>query len=78
MIKKFGLTFGGLQQKILNLVLIVILLIVGAFVAASLYLSANLTNVVQESAVKQKESMTSISGWKRRLRTAFSHRHAET
>ena len=62
MIKKFGLTLGGLQQKILNLVLIVILLIVGVFVAASLYLSADLTKVVQESAVKQRESMTSISG----------------
>lgn len=33
MIKKFGLKFGGLQQKILNLVLIFILAIVVVFVA---------------------------------------------
>ena len=57
----FGLKIGGLQQKILNLVLVFILAIVGAYFGASVYLSKNLTKVVDESAVKQKASMTKIS-----------------
>ena len=61
MIKKFGIKFGGLQQKILNLVLIFILAIVGVFFAASVYLSNNLTAVVDESAKEQKKSITSVS-----------------
>ncbi|MCR5121640.1 MAG: SpoIIE family protein phosphatase [Ruminococcus sp.] len=62
MIKKFGMTLGGLQQKILNLVLIFILAIVGVFMAVSTYLSNNLTKVVEKSSEEQKASMSRISG----------------
>ena len=61
MIKRFGMTLGGLQQKILNLVLIFILAIVGVFMAVSTYLSKNLSSVVEESAAGQKASMTIIN-----------------
>ena len=61
MIKKFGLTLGGLQQKILNLVLIFILLIIGLYVAISMFLSKNLSGIVEQSAQEQKESITQVS-----------------
>ena len=50
-----------MQQKILNLLLVFILAIVGTFFDASAYLSNNLTKVVDDSAEKQKSSMTKIS-----------------
>ena len=59
--KIFGLKIGGLQQKILNLVLIFVLAIVGAFMITSVFLTKNLTNVVEDSSEKQKKSMTDIS-----------------
>ena len=59
--KLFRLKLGGLQQKILNLVLVFVLAIVGAFMVTSIYLSKNLTKVVEDSADKQKSSMTRIS-----------------
>ena len=59
--KLFGLKIGGLQQKILNLVLVFVLAIVGAFMVTSIYLSKNLTKVVEDSSDKQKGSMTEIS-----------------
>ena len=62
MIKKFGLTFGGLQQKIINLVLISILAIVGVFMAVSVWQANYLTNVVTEASDEQKESIKSVSG----------------
>ncbi len=62
MIKKFGLTFGGLQQKILNLVLVFILAIMAVVVAVSVYLSNTLTKVVDKSSEDQKSAITRISG----------------
>ena len=59
--KWLGIKIGGLQQKILNLVLIFVMAIVGAYFGVSVFLSKNLTRVVEESATKQKESMTNIS-----------------
>ncbi|MCR4863053.1 MAG: SpoIIE family protein phosphatase [Ruminococcus sp.] len=59
--KLFGLKIGGLQQKILNLVLVFVLAIVGAFMVTCIYLSKNLTKVVEDSSDKQKGSMTEIS-----------------
>ncbi len=61
MLKKFGLTFGGLQQKILNLVLIFILMLVGLYVSVAMYLSGQLSGIVQKSADEQKTSITQIS-----------------
>ncbi len=59
--KLFGLKLGGLQQKILNLVLVFVFAIVGAFMITSVYLSRNLTKVVEDSSDKQEKSMTEIS-----------------
>ena len=60
--KKFGnITIGGIQQKIFNLVLITIILILAAFSAVSFYQTNKLTNIVEDSSTEQKESITSTS-----------------
>ena len=56
-----GIKIGGLQQKIFNLMLIFILLLVGAYVAVSVWQQRNLTNIVQESGARQQESITVVS-----------------
>lgn len=61
MMKKFGLTLGGLQQKIINLVLIFILAIIGVFVAVSLYQSKNLTKIVEDAGNEQQKSIAEVS-----------------
>ena len=61
MIKKFGLTIGGLQQKILNLVLIFVLAIVGIYVAVAVYQSNSLTKTVDEASDEQQKSIASVS-----------------
>ena len=57
-----GIKIGGLQQKIFNLMLIFILLLVGAYVAVSVWQQRSLTNIVQESGARQQESITAVSG----------------
>ena len=60
--KKFGnITIGGIQQKIFNLVLITILLILGAYSAVIFYQTNRLTNIVRGSSEEQRESIASIS-----------------
>ena len=59
--KIFGLTFGGLQQKILNLVLIFILAIVGVYVSVAVYQSKSLSNTVSEASEEQQKSINSAS-----------------
>ena len=61
MIEKWGLKFGGLQQKLLNLILIVIMLIIGLFVAVSLHLTKELSSIVGQSAKEQKASINQVS-----------------
>ena len=61
MIKKHGITLGGLQQKILNLVLISILAVIAIFACVSIYQSKHLTKVVKNAESKQQRSMESIS-----------------
>ena len=61
MIKKFGITIGGLQQKIVNLVLIFALLIIGLFVAVSIFMAKDLTKIVEKSGAEQKDSITKVS-----------------
>ena len=56
-----GIKIGGLQQKIFNLMLIFILLLVGAYVAVSVWQQRSLTNIVQESGARQQESITVVS-----------------
>lgn len=61
MVQKFGIKFGGLQQKILNLVLIFILAIVGVFAAVSVYQGRHLSEIVSEAGEKQQKSIKSVS-----------------
>ncbi len=61
MIKKFGLTIGGLQQKILNLVLIFVLAIIGIYVAVAVYQSNSLSKIVSEASDEQQKSIASVS-----------------
>ena len=61
MIKKFGLTLGGLQQKILNLVLIFVLVIIGIYVAVAVYQSKALSETVNEASDEQQQSIASVS-----------------
>ena len=53
----FGIKIGGLQQKILNLVLIFMLAMVGVFGAVSYYQSKRLTKTVEDAREKQQQSI---------------------
>ena len=59
--KKLGITLGGLQHKILNLVLIFILAIIGVYTAVFVYQNINLTKTVNEAAEEQQQSISSVS-----------------
>ena len=60
--KKVGkITFGGIQQKVFNLVLITIILILASYSAVIFYQTNRLTKIVQESSKEQNESISSIS-----------------
>ena len=61
MIKKFGLTFGGLQQKILNLVLIFLLALLAVFGAVSIYQSKRLSAVVNDANSEQQNAISQVS-----------------
>ena len=61
MIKKFGLTFGGLQQKILNLVLIFLLALLAVFGAVSIYQSKKLSSVVSDANTEQQSAISRVS-----------------
>jgi len=56
-----GIKFGGLQQKIFNLMLIFIVAIIGAYAAVSVYQQKSLTGIVQEATEEQKASITAVS-----------------
>ena len=60
--KKFGnITIGGIQQKIFNLVLITIVLILALFGAVTFYQTNRLTNIVRKSSEEQRESISETS-----------------
>ena len=60
--RKFkNITIGGIQQKIFNLVLITILLMMAAYTAVIIYQTSHLTKIVSDSSAKQKELITSTS-----------------
>ena len=60
--KKYkNLTFGGIQQKIFNLVLIMLLLIMAAYSVMILYQMKNLTGLVTETNEEQKGAITATS-----------------
>ncbi|MCR4622842.1 MAG: SpoIIE family protein phosphatase [Clostridiales bacterium] len=56
-----GIKIGGLQQKIFNLALIIILLLVGTYVAMSAYQQSELSRVVQKAGSEQQASINDIS-----------------
>ena len=61
MVKKYGLTLGGLQQKILNLILIFLLAIIAVFGAVSFYQSKTLGDVVSKASNEQQDSIEKVS-----------------
>ena len=59
--KIFGLTIGGLQQKILNLVLIFILAIVAVFAVVTVYQSSKLSKIVENAGQQQEAAIQDVS-----------------
>ena len=60
--KKFkNITFGGIQQKIFNLVLIMLVLVMAAYSVMIVYQMKNLTGLVTETNDTQKGAITAIS-----------------
>lgn len=56
-----NITIGGIQQKIFNLVLIMILLVVAAYTVVIIYQGNHLRQLVTETNDKQKQSITAIT-----------------
>ena len=56
-----NITLGGIQQKVFNLVLIMILLMMAAYTVVIIYQANRLTGIISEASAAQKESITSIS-----------------
>ena len=56
------ITIGGIQQKIFNLVLITIILVIAAFIVVIVYQTGKLSVIVKESSDSQKQSIAAISG----------------
>ena len=60
--KKYkNITFGGIQQKIFNLMLIMLVLIMAAYSVMIVYQMKNLTSLVTETNDAQKGAITAIS-----------------
>ena len=60
--KKFkNLVIGGIQQKVFNLVLVTILLLVAAYTAVIVYQSGSLKKLTAETNQRQKEAIAEIS-----------------
>jgi len=56
-----GIKFGGLQQKVFNLMLIFIIALVGAFVAVSIYQQNHLADIVERASGEQQAAITQVS-----------------
>ena len=56
-----GIKLGGLQQKIFNLMLIFIALLVGLYVTVSVIQQNKLTKVVEEASAEQQDSIKTVS-----------------
>ena len=56
-----GIKIGGLQQKIFNLMLLVILALIGAFTAVNLYQQKNLSRIVEGANTEQQAAITEVS-----------------
>ena len=56
-----GVTLGGLQQKILNLLLIFVIVMIAVFIGISVYQQKNLTKIVTEASAEQQASIKEVS-----------------
>ena len=56
-----GIKLGGLQNKLFNLILVFILILVGTYIGVSAYQRSNLSRIVQESGAEQQEAIVSVS-----------------
>ena len=62
--KKFkSITIGGIQQKIFNLVLVTLLLLMAAYIAVFIHQSGLLSGLVRDTNEAQKASIANISEW---------------
>ena len=60
--KRIGkIVIGGIQNKIFNLVIVVIILMTAAFAAVSIYQSTHLADLVTTTNERQKESISKIT-----------------
>ena len=59
--KVFGITFGGLQQKTIVLVLIMIVVTIAILTGVALYQYNQLTSLVEETRVEQQEAVQGTS-----------------
>ena len=59
--KVLGITFGGLQKKTLQLVLLILAVTVAAFMAVSVYQSRMLVRIVGETRSEQQEAISLAS-----------------
>ena len=57
-----GITIGGIQQKIFNLVVITIILMMAAHVTVILYQFGQMVTLVRSTSESQKDSISTISG----------------
>ena len=61
--KKYkNLVIGGIQQKVFNVMLVTILLLVAAYTAVIVYQAVNLKKLTAETSLRQKEAIVEISG----------------
>ena len=56
-----GIKIGGLQQKIFNLILLVIIALIGTFIAVELYQQNHLKSIVENANTQQQASITAVS-----------------
>ncbi len=61
MVKKFGLKFGGLQQKILNLVLVFLIALIAIFAGIWFYQATTLNAVVGDVNSEQQDAIEKVS-----------------
>ena len=57
-----NLVIGGIQSKIFNLILLTVLLLLGVYLAISLYQSHTLSQLTRESGSRQEQAIEEISG----------------
>lgn len=57
----FGIKFGGLQQKILNMMLLMIIALIAVYTIVSVYQQRRLAGIVQEAGAKQQAAIETAS-----------------